>query len=144
MLVEMGNEVPISGIKKRGFLDEIAQGAKKSASTLADAIRATKSAIGSQPNFQRGKILVSTSGSGQSGSFEISRGEWQQPEVFAMCQQFIEVLADTMTAYALPDSGVPSDTDALVAQMNQDDRLRGVRSQMGDFSGLNYPATSLR
>jgi hypothetical protein len=141
----VGNEVPISGIKKRGFLDEIANGAKKTASTLEEAIRAVKSAIGSQPNFQRGKILVSTSGSGQSGSFEIGMAgkEWTQDNVFAMCQQFLEILKDAVAA-GIPDAADSDAIDSLYAAMADDDRLRGVRTQMGDFSGLNFPATSLR
>jgi enoyl reductase-like protein len=138
-------EVSIAAIKKRGFLDEIASGAKLSGQTLQESIRATKSAIGQSKTFQQGRIIVNTSGNGQSGSFEIGipGKEITQDNVFAMLQEFLEILRDVITAGGI-DSADPAAIDTLYAQMCDDDRLRGIRRQMGDFSGLNFPATSLR
>lgn len=137
----MSADVRIPSINKRDFLDEIAQGAKLSSSTLEEAIRAVKIAVHTK-TYQQGKIIVSTSGSGQSGSFEIN-SLWNPVTVKGMLQEFLEILRDVKAAGAI-DSADPDAIDTLYTTMCEDDRLRGIRRHMGDFSGLNFPATSLR
>lgn len=133
--------VYIQAVVKRGFLRQLAEGAKKSASTLKETLVAAQAAVFS-PNFQRGRLLVSTSGSGQSGSFEIGMTgkDFTQVNVFALFEEAIEVLDDTVAFGLAVDSGVPADTDALLAAMSADDRLLGIREQMVDVTSLNVPS----
>jgi hypothetical protein len=133
--------VYIQAVKKRGFLRQIAEGAKRSTSTLKEALVSGQANCFSA-NFQKGRLLVSTSGSGQSGSFEIAvQGkEFTQDNVFALFEELIEVLDATVAAGLAVDSGVSIDTDTLFTAMCQDDRLVGVRTEMGDYTSLNVPS----
>lgn len=130
--------VYIQAVKKRGFLRQIAERAKKSALTLKETLLAVQGGQFSN-TFQGGKILASTSGSGQSGSFEIwlQGKEWTPDNVFGLTEELIELCEQKLT------DGVADDVDTLFAAMMTDEALHGIRQQMGDFSGLNYPATSL-
>jgi hypothetical protein len=133
--------VYIQAVKKRGFLRQIAEGAKRNAATLKESLIAAQAQVFSA-NFQRGRLLVSTSGSGQSGSFEIGvQGkEFTQDNVFALFEELIEVLDAVVSAGLAVDSAAPADTDALFAVMCQDDRLVGITSQMTDVTSLNVPS----
>ena len=66
----VGNEVAIPGTLKRAFLRQCAERAKAATLTLREVLVLVQGEIFT-PNFQRGRILINTSGSGQSGSFEI-------------------------------------------------------------------------
>lgn len=133
--------VYIQAILKQGFLRQIAEGAKRNASTVRESLLAAQAAVFS-PNFQKGRLLVSTSGSGQSGSFEIGvMGKaWTQENVFGLTEELIHVLDDTLAGGLAVDTAAPADTDALFAAMIEDDRLVGVREQLGDYTGLNVPS----
>jgi hypothetical protein len=125
---------------RRGYLRQIAAGAKSTASTLGEALLAVQGQIFTS-NFQRGRLLVSTSGSGQSGSFEISMQgrEFTQSNVFAMIEEFLEILSDTLINGLAVDSGVGSDTDNLFLVMCEDDRLRGVKTRGADVTLIGTP-----
>lgn len=129
---------------KRGFLRQIAQSAIANSLTLGEAILAAQGAVYT-PSFQQGRLLVSTSGSGQSASFEIAVNgkDFTQDTIFAMLEEFLDVLTATCTQYGYSDDANPVNTEIIRAAMCQSDSLRGIRSQMLDVSGLNYPATSL-
>ena len=129
--------IPIQAVKKCGFLRQIAEGAKKNASSFREALVATQGQIFS-PNFQRGRLLVSTSGNGQSGNFElgVSGKEFTQDNVFGMLEEFIQ-LFDTL---AMADSGSAVDTDVSFAAMINSDQLQAVRQMHGDFAFLGLPA----
>lgn len=133
--------VYIQAVKKRGFLRQIAEGAKSAGSTLREALIGSQAQVFSA-NFQRGRLLVSTSGSGQSGSFEIGvQGkEFTQDNVFALIEEQIEILDEIVAAGLAVDSADKADIDALVNVMFQDDRLVGVRSEMTDVTSLNVPS----
>lgn len=133
----MGNEVPIPGTLKRAFLRQIAEGAKNSAATLREAIVSAQAAV-MVASFRQGKILVNTSGSGQSGSFEISvTGKaWTPENVAALTEQLINILDDCVSAGVATEAPTEASINALVTQMGYDDRLRGLRSHHGDFTGL--------
>jgi hypothetical protein len=120
---------------KRGFLRQIVEGSKKAGCTLRNSLLAFQAAIYT-PNFQRGRILISTSGSGQSGSFEIgvSGKQFTQENVFALSEEFLATL-DAIIADGAVDGTTAEALDALFTTMS--DSMRGVRSQMGDFSCLN-------
>lgn len=122
------------------------QQAKDGALTLGEALLAAQT--GHFVNtFQRGRLVVSNSGSGQSGSFEISMPgkEWTQDNVFGLIEELIQMLEARITAGSTDDG---STLDTLLAQLIADINAglfpdSGISEQMGDFSGLNYPATSI-
>lgn len=126
---------------RRGFLRQFSQGAINGPATLSDTLVAAQAGIFT-PNFQRGRLMVSTSGAGQHGSFEIGMvgKQFTQESVFAMVEQFLEILADVTGQGLAVDSGNPPDTQNLFTVMCQDDRLVGVRTQMGDWTSLNVPS----
>lgn len=120
---------------KRGFLRQIVEGSKKAGCTLRNSLLAFQAAIATD-SFKLGKILISTSGSGQSGSFEIGVvGKQFTPEnVFALSEEFLATL-DAIIADGAVDGTTAEALDVLFTTMSG--QMRGVRSQMGDFSCLN-------
>lgn len=141
--------VQIQTVKKIGYLRQIAEGAKLTASTLKEALLAAQKGVYS-PTFQKGRIVVSQSGSGQSGSFQMAGGgnDWTQDNIFGVIEEFIQLLDYTVAA-GTPDAADADLIDALFAQMVENLNTGnvpqiGVRTQMGDFSGLNFPANSIR
>lgn len=133
----MANEVPISGPLKRAFLRQCAERAKAATLTLREVLVLVQGEIFT-PNFQRGRILINTSGSGQSGSFEIgvTGKAWTQENVAALTEQLINILDDCVSASVATDAADEASINALVTAMGYDDRLRGIRSQAADFSGI--------
>jgi len=133
--------VYIQAVKKRGFLRQIAEGAKNAGATLRESLIAAQAQVFTA-NFQRGRLLVSTSGSGQSGSFEIgvTGKEFTQDNVFALFEELIEIADELVEAGLGVNSADPADIDSLVKAMFQDDRLVGVRSEMSDVTSLNVPS----
>lgn len=141
--------VRIQSIKKCGFLRAIVRQAIASASTLKDTLAAAADGMFVNTSFAKGKLMVSNSGGGQSGSFEISLPdkEWTQENVFALIEELTQ-MTDTRIAAGSTDDGQPASTNALLAALIQDINAglfpqSGVRTQIGDFSGLNFPATQL-
>lgn len=133
----MGNEVAIPGSLKRAFLRQVAEQAKAQGATLREALISAQGYVMGE-SFRQGKILINTSGSGQSGSFEIgvTGKAWTQENVAALTEQLINVLDDCVSAGVATDAADEATINALVTAMGYDDRLRGIRSQRGDFSGL--------
>lgn len=140
--------IHIQTVKKFFYLRQIAEGAKKTASTLREAILAAQLAVFT-PSFKQGRLTVSNSGGGQSGSFQMagSGNEWSQDNIAGMLEEFVQQL-DYTVAQGTPDSSDPDLINALLNQMMQDIRtgnspVLGITQQMGDFSGLNFPGNSL-
>jgi hypothetical protein len=136
----VGSQIEIQSIKKRGYLRQLCLGAKATSSTLFDTLVAAQSAVW-QSSFKVGRIIISQSGSGQSGSFQMNGGgnDWTQDNIFGMVEEFLQLLA-TIDATVYPDDGSNASTDALFAQMCADDSLAGITSQLGDWTGLNIPS----
>ncbi len=141
--------VAIQTVKKCGFLRQIAEGAKKGTNKLRECLLAAQSAVNS-PSFQKGRIVISQSGSGQAGSFQIGTPgqEWTQDNILGLLEELIQLL-DYTVAQGGTDGTDAATIDALFALMV--DNLNtgnvpqiGITQQMGDFSGLNFPSTSLR
>ncbi len=109
--------VQIQAIKKCGYLRQIAQGAIDNTLTLREALVAAQKSVW-LPSFQTGRILVSQSGSGQSGSFQMagSGNEWTQDNIFGMLEEFL-MLLDWSDVIVLPDVATPESTEALRAAM---------------------------
>lgn len=138
--------VRIQSIKKCGFLRQMAQQAVTAAATLGDTLLAAQS--GHFVNtFQRGRLVVSQQGGGQSGSFEIGMQgkEWTQDNVFGLIEELLQMLATRVAAGSVDDAtATPTLRDLLIQDINAGlFPQSGVREQLLDVSGLNFPATAL-
>lgn len=131
----MGLVIRIQSEIKRAILRQIAKGAKDSGTLLKDALIATQ-AKATDAAFLTGRLLVSTSGSGQSASFQISTSGYSQDVFVGLTEEFINILDDTVAA-----GTSATDVDGLFEAMCGDDRLQGVRVQHGDFTSLRFPVT---
>lgn len=147
MPVEMG--IRIQTVVKFYYLRQLAELAKKTAQTLRETILAAQKQVFT-PSFQQGRLIVSNSGSGQSGSFQMAddKNTWTQPNIAGLLEEFIQQL-DYTVAQGTPDAADADLINALVSQMMTDitegnSPQIGIREQMGDFSGLNFPANSTR
>jgi hypothetical protein len=138
----VGSAIQIQSVKKRAFLNQVAQGAIAQAITLTAALTAVQTQCNSA-SFAKGRIFVSQSGSGQSASFQIgvAGAEWTPDNVFGLTQELIELIAtvcaDGSFAYGLDDT---TQTAALAQAMMANDSLAGIRQQCGDWTGLNIPS----
>jgi hypothetical protein len=139
----MGAGVQIQAIKKCGYLRQIAEGAKAIASTLKDAILAAQRSVYS-PTFQKGRIVVSQSGSGQAGSFQMAGmgNDWTQDNIFGLLEEFLQMV-EAADPVLYPDDSDPAHTDALRAQIAGNIMAgnvpQGVRQTQGDFTLINIP-----
>jgi len=124
----------------------MAAGAQNSSSTLRNAVLAAQAAVNS-PSFSKGRIIVSQSGSGQSGSYQMSGSgyAWTPENVLGICEEILMMLdiAAAQVPDVLPDDGVPAHTEALRASLaanfmagNVPDALSVVQ---GDFTLLFIP-----
>lgn len=136
----MGAVIRIQSEIKRAILRQIVEGAKASASPVKAALLATQSAA-TDSSFKKGRITVSVSGNGQSASFQIGANGFTQDVFVGLTEELITVLEDCIPLTANGDTGKSADSDALFTAMRADDRLVGIRTQMGDFTGLRYPVT---
>ena len=134
-------QVFISAQKKKFFLRQIVEGAVASSSKISAALLSFQSQVNS-PSFQKGRVMVGTSGNGQSASFQmdIGHGEITQANVAAMSEEFFEIYEFQLSQNpALVDDGQEASTRAIFAAMRQDDRLYGVTRRGSDFTLLNFP-----
>lgn len=135
----------IQAFKKRAFLRQIAEGAKASSTPLKSALIAAQSAVFS-PTFQKGRLVVSQSGSGQSGSFQVAvaGSEWTQDNIAGLTEELIGLLETVFwngsLASTVVDDGNPVNTEAIRVAMFEDDLLAGETQQLGDWTGLNIPS----
>ncbi len=125
----------IQARKRRGFLRQIAEGAKTASLTLREALLASQAAV-KDNTFSKGRILSSTSGSGQTASFEIGSAgkEFTQENVFDMLEEFLEILEDGISQGTITDAA--DGIDATFAAMCGDDRLATIRHQHLDCSSF--------
>lgn len=130
------------------YLRQLAAQAANNALTLREALISAQASTFT-PSFKLGRLTVSNSGGGQSGSFQMagSGNEWSQANIAGMLEEFIQQL-DFTVAQGTPDSSDPGLLNTLLAQMITDINTGnspqiGIREQMGDFSGLNFPGNSL-
>ena len=131
---------------KRGFLRQIYAACAPTATYLGDALVNFQNQIFS-PNFQRGRLLLSTSGSGQSGSFVMPNlgAQFTQDQIFAMAEEFCQIYTDVVAALkaATPGFDPKADDDTseptVFNTMLLDDRLQGVRREQGDHTLIRFP-----
>ena len=124
---------------KRGFLRSLWREGKAAAATLAETLNGFQDAQFSQ--IRTGQILISTSGGGYSTSLRIPNLSDQitNEQFTALAEEYQTIYGDVVTQIG----GSPTD-DTIFAAMIADDRLQGVRSFMGDYTGLHFPAVSYR
>lgn len=126
-------QVRIQALKKRGFLRQIVEAARASSSSLKSALLSAQGQVFS-PSFKTGRIVISQSGSGQSGSFLIPSNsvEWTQDNVFALTEELLG-LHDQVVAAGTDES----DLNALFAAMTANDLLAdGVDCYTSDFTEM--------
>ena len=138
----VGGVVRIQAQKKRAQLRQILLvGAISTASTVADALLNFQTAVNEQ-NFQKGRQYISTSGNGQSASYQmaVSGSQWTQENIFAMSEEYFEILDRTLDNNPnLTDDGSAPSTRAIFAAMLLDDRFQAVTSRGLDVTLLGFP-----
>lgn len=139
--------VYIQAAIKRGFLRQIYEQAKAATAYLGDALLAFQGSVFT-PAFKTGRILVNTSGSGQSASFEVPQigKQYSQDQIFALSEELLEIYSDAVAQLqaetpSFNPTASPANQQTVFDTMMADDRLQGVRTQMGDFTGLRIPVT---
>lgn len=111
---------------------------------IYDALIANAQAVYS-PSFQTGKVLSSTSGNGQAAAMEpgvSARTEWNPVNALGLDWVFISILQDTLTNNpTLADDASASSSQAILALMQNDDRMQPVTRRGIDVTLLNFPQT---
>jgi hypothetical protein len=137
--------VYVQAIKKKAILRQIVAGAAPSGIPVVDALMGFQTSIASS-NLLKGRILISTSGSGQSGSFEIGLPgkEFTQDNIFALSEQLIEIYEFALASSSangspLTDDGTAANSAAIMAVMREDDRLQSVNRKGADMTLLGFP-----
>src|ERR1035437_5317616 len=133
----------VQAIKKRGILRQIVEGGIQGKLKVREALLAFQQAIYS-PSFKQGRVIMNTSGNGQSASFEIGlQGkEYTQDNVFGVSEEFFDIL-DTAVANdsMLIDAGAEAAPRLFWAPRGADDRLQTVNRRSSDFTLLGLPQT---
>ena len=135
--------IQIQAIKKCGYLRQLAEGAKLTTATLKETLLAAQKSVNS-PTFVKGRIVVSQSGSGQSGSFQMggTGNDWTQDNIHGLIEELLQMLEIT-DPVALPDDAVPAHTENLRANLAynimQGNVPQGVTAVQGDFTLLYLP-----
>jgi hypothetical protein len=134
-------QVFIGAQKKLFYLQQIIDGAVASRSKVIEALQSFQSQLNTA-SFQKGRILISTSGNGQSAGFEmnLSGREVTPDNVAAMSVEFRQILRSTLCNNpSLADDGTPANTQAIGEAMECDDRLYGCTRRGSDFTLLGFP-----
>jgi hypothetical protein len=130
-------------VKKCGYLRQIAAGAILTTSTFHDATQSLQAQVYS-PTFQKGRIVVHQSGSGQAGSFALSGGgnDWTQDNIFGLTEEILMML-EAADPVMFPDIATQASTNALRIQLaynfmsgNVPDAVKVLQ---GDFTLLYIP-----
>lgn len=135
--------IQIQAVTKCFFLRQIAEGAKTTTSNLADATVALQSLVCS-PSFKTGKVVISQSGSGQSGSYLMPSGDnaWTPANIGGLCEELL-MMIEAADPVLLPDDADPANTEALrkniAANIMAGNVPDAVRSTGGDFTLLFLP-----
>ncbi len=121
---------------KRALLRNISRNATKSSATLREALEAYQDQSAGAVNT--GRIILNTSGGGYSTSLEMS-AQWKQltqEQVTGLTEEYLNVYDDALAALAISQPSDTSQDASILSTMLLDDRFRGVRSAMGDFTML--------
>ena len=135
--------IQIQAVKKVAYFEDIADDALASASTLQEAISARRRQVFSQ-TLKAGKLVISQSGSGQSGSYQMSGNDnvWTPDNILGMVQEFL-IMVRAADPVLYPDDADPANTrnlrDYISANIMAGNVPDGVRQTQGDFTLLYLP-----
>jgi hypothetical protein len=135
--------VQIQAIKKVAYLEDIADDAIASSSTFQEAITARRKQVFSS-TLKSGKVVLSQSGSGQSGSYQMGGADnvWTPDNILGMVQEFL-LMVRAADPVLLPDDADPAHTralrDAVAANIMAGNVPDAVRAKQGDFTLLFVP-----
>ena len=135
--------IQIQAVKKVAYLEDIADDAINSSSTLQSSISSRRKSVFSQ-TLKSGKVVVSQSGAGQSGSYQMggAGNDWTPDNILGMIQEFL-IMVRAADPVLLPDDGTPANTcalrDAIAANIMAGNVPDGVRAMQGDFTLLFVP-----
>jgi hypothetical protein len=138
-----GVGIQIQAIKKVAYLEDIAEDAINSVSTLQEAIATRRKTVFSQ-TLKTGKVVVSQSGSGQSGSYQMSGNgnDWTPDNILGLVQELL-LMVRAADPVLLPDDADPAHTralrDAIAANIMAGNVPDAVRATQGDFTLLFVP-----
>lgn len=133
----------LQAIKKRGILRQIVEGGIAGKLKVREALLAFQTAIYS-PSFKQGRVIMNTSGNGQSASFEIGMQgkEYTQDNVFGVSEEFFDILDNALAnGPGCLDDGLEESSRAIFEAMKADDRLQTVNRRSSDFTLLGFPQT---
>jgi hypothetical protein len=133
----------IQAVKKRGILRQIVEGCIAGKLKVREALLAFQQAIYS-PSFKQGRVIMNTSGNGQSASFEIGMQgkEYTQDNVFGVSEEFFDILDNALAnGPGCLDDGSEKSSRAIFEAMKADDRLQTVNRRSSDFTLLGFPQT---
>lgn len=133
----------IRAITKRGVLRQIVEGAIAAGQKISEGLLGFQTSLNS-PTFRTGRVVSSTSGSGQSAAFEqqVLGREWTPENAFALSEEFFSIYELALANNpSLADDGAEASSRAILAVMFCDDRLQIVNRRGTDFTLLNFPQT---
>ena len=130
---------------KRALLRSLWRAAQASSTTLREALDGFQQTPFN--TLSSGQILVSAGGGGYHSALKIPAlsDQLTQEQVWAFSEEMLNVFYDSISNLALQTPPVIADVGGSFDQqifqvMIFDDRLQGVRSQRGDWTGLNVPS----
>jgi len=127
--------VAIQASIRRGFLRSLYNQAVANAASLQEALQGFQDSCFT--GVKTGRILVNSSGTGSSVSFEIPgivRG-YTQEQVFGLAQDFREIYTDAVAA--LSAAGADGSDTSIFAAMMADDRMQSITRVRDSFTLLN-------
>jgi hypothetical protein len=119
---------------KRGFLRALARQCATLGATLSTVLASFQDSTFDQ--IKTGAILVSSSGGGYSGTFDIGAiGKQMAPDqIFALSEELLTCYDEAVATLAAQTPAVTSPTDAqILSTMLASDRLQRVTSVRSDY-----------
>lgn len=120
---------------RRGFLRSLYNQAVANAASLQEALQGFQD--GCFTAVRTGRLIVNSSGTGHSSSFEIPgivRG-FTQDQVFGLSEDFLQIYTDTVAA--LSAASADGSDASVFAAMLADDRMQSITRVRDSFTLLN-------
>lgn len=137
-------ECNIRPIVRCGILRQLIEcGAIPAKAGVRDTLLAYQGNVTSE-SFKRGRLLISTSGNGQSASHQMSTPgfEFGPVEVQALSEQLIRIFEDAVANDStLSDDGDQTHSRAILTAMLSDDRMQSINRRGMDSTLLGFPQT---
>lgn len=129
----------IRAIQARGLLNYLARQAQAKSLSLIDALNSAQDEQ-LTPAFRSGRVFTSTSGNGQSASFQIPQlytADYTPTKIAEQLQEFIEIYNDCLSfgLFVATDDLTTVQLPAMLA----DDRLQTVDCRRLDITNIRFP-----